>query len=255
MARPKVVVFSSASLDGKLSVAPGVLLLFGEERWQKVGGKSFAYERVKTLHQPQATLEGSGSMLTEEAQPEPLPAFSGDPAPLYNDYLPESIVDRPGHKGWFSVVDGRGRIRWVYKTGDAWPGFEGWYLLVLVSHSTPPEYLAYLQREEIPYLVAGDGQVDLALALGKMCEKLGVSSLLSTAGGKLNGALLKAGLVDELNLEFFPALIGGRDTAHLFDVDPLQPGEMPVRLEYLSSEVSPDGYVWLRYQVVEEKSE
>jgi 2,5-diamino-6-(ribosylamino)-4(3H)-pyrimidinone 5'-phosphate reductase len=98
--------------------------------------------------------------------------------------------------------------------------------------------------------VAGEGRVDLRLALQKMCSRLGVTSLLSTAGGRLNGALLRAGLVDEINVDFLPAVIGGFETPTLFDSPDLKPDEWPTRLKLISAQVRQEGHVWLRYQVV-----
>jgi 2,5-diamino-6-(ribosylamino)-4(3H)-pyrimidinone 5'-phosphate reductase len=248
--RPKVIVLNSASVDGRLAVSPDVLLLHGDERWQAIGGSGDfdLFEWLKFTHKPQATLEGSGSFMREGDEPEPLPLFGGDLHDLYQDFLPQAIINRPGHRGWFTVVDGRGRIRWFYKEypDEAW---QGWYLLVLVAHHTPPAYLAYLQREEIPYLVAGEQHVDLGLALEKMKARLGVTCVLSTAGGKLNGALLRAGLVDEINVEFLPAVIGGLETPSLFDSPALEREEWPARLELISAQAQAGGRVWLRYRV------
>jgi riboflavin biosynthesis pyrimidine reductase len=92
--------------------------------------------------------------------------------------------------------------------------------------------------------------VDLRVALEKMGSRLGVTSLVSTAGGRLNGALLRADLIDEINVEFFPAAIGGRETPSLFDAPSLAPDEWPVRLELLSAQVQAGGRVWLRYGVI-----
>jgi len=260
MNRPKVVVLTSASVDGRIAVSPGVLLLYGDERWQAISGSSTSgvFDWLKFAHKPQATLEGSGSFVTEGDKPEPLPPFEGDPQALYQDFLPDAVVHRPGHRGqtasegWFTAVDGRGRIRWLYKDGYPEDGWQGWHALVLTAHHTPPEYLAYLQREDIPYLVAGEGHVDLGLALEKMKSQLGVTCILSTAGGKLNGALLRAGLVDEVNIEFLPAVIGGFETPSLFDSPALEPDEWPTRLKLISAQVQGEGRVWLRYQVVRE---
>lgn len=247
----KVVVFQGASVDGRLTISPGTLLLMPDERWQNgvATVRSSTWDWLKLLHNPQATLEGSGSFICEGSIPDPLPAVTGDPTPLYTDFLPDAVVNRPGHKGWFTAVDSRGRIRWVYKEypDEQWAG---WHLLVLVSHGTPPEYLAYLQREQIPYLVAGENRVDLPAVLEKLNTKLGVSCVLSTAGGKLNGALLRAGLVDEINIDVYPAVIGGTQTPALFDSPDLKPGEWPTRLKLLSTQVYPDGLVWLRYEVL-----
>jgi len=250
MDRPRVVVCTSASVDGRVTLAPDVLLLYGDERWQAVAGSSDMFDWLKFTHKPQATLEGSGSFVLAGTEPEPLPAVEGDPSLLYEDFLPDAVVQRPRHQGWFTAVDGRGRVRWAYKE---WPdeAWAGWYLLVLAAQRTPPEYLAYLRREDIPYLIAGDERVDLRLALEKMRDQLGVECVISTAGGRLNGALLRAGLVDEINVEFFPAIIGGRETPSLFDAPALEPDEWPTRLELISAQVQAEGNVWLRYRVVQ----
>ena len=206
---------------------------------------------LRFTHKPQVILEGSGSLVTSDADPMPLPPVAGDPKALYQDFLPDTVVHRPGHRGWFTVVDSRGRVRWAYKE---WPEEEwaGWHLLVLGAHHTPPEYLAYLQRETIPYLIAGEERVDLHHAMEKLGSRLGVTSVLSQAGGRLNGALLRAGLVDEINIEFFPAVIGGTETPSLFDSPALQPDEWPTRLKLISVQVQAERHVWLRYQVVPE---
>jgi 2,5-diamino-6-(ribosylamino)-4(3H)-pyrimidinone 5'-phosphate reductase len=253
MDRPKVIVKNSASLDGKLAVSADRPLLYGDERWDAIDAprNMDVFDWLKSVHQATATLEGSGSFLPENETPPLLPAFTGDAASLYEDYLPEEVVRRPGHKGWFTVVDGRGRVRWLYKEYPD-PAWAGWYALVLACRATPPEYLAYLRRELIPYLVAGEERVDLAGALEKMAARLGVASLISTAGGKLNGALLRQGLVDEIDLEFLPAVIGAADAPSLFSVPPLIPGEMPIRLKLLSVQVQGNGRLWVRYEVIQQ---
>lgn len=253
MNRPKVIVWQQASLDGRLAVSPNVLLLHGDERWTAIhsNGELDAFAWLKAHHQVGATLEGSGSFLRDSDAPQALPPFDGNPAFLFQDHLPGGVVQRPGHQGWFIVVDGRGRGREWIKDGAAFgEAWAGWHMLVLVGHHTPIEYLAYLRRKEIPYLVAGQGQVDLQLALEKLGTCLAVTRVLSMAGGRLNGALLRAGLVDEVNVEFLPAIIGGRDTPSLFNAPSLKTDEWPTRLELLSAQVQAGGRVWLRYRVV-----
>jgi 2,5-diamino-6-(ribosylamino)-4(3H)-pyrimidinone 5'-phosphate reductase len=249
MDRPKIVVYQTASVDGRLTTAPDVLLLYGDKRWQAVaGGEQEAYRKARCLHDPGAVLEGSGSFVPDGAHSERLPLVDGDPALLYEDFLPASLIQQQGRR-WFTVVDGRGRVRWMYKEFPE-QDWVGWHLLVLVQHATPPEYLAYLRREQIPYLVAGDGCVDLTEAFSKMRSHLGVECILSTAGGQLNGALLRAGLVDEIMIDFFPAIIGGKGTPALFDAPPLQADQLPTPLRLLSAQTQPSGWVELRYQVL-----
>lgn len=256
MNRPEVLVIQEASLDGKLAISADRPLLYGDERWEVLRGSggTDVLEWILQNRVVQATLEGSRSFVRETDVPEPLPVFEGDARELTQDYLPEEVVGREGHRGWFMAVDSRGRVRWLYK--DGYPGDEtwrGWHLLVLVSRRTPVDYLAYLQREKIPYLVSGEARVDLAEALEKVRERLGVEILLSTAGGVLNGQLLRAGLVDEIHLQVLPGIVGDQAPA-LFKGYEL--GEMgaPVRLRLLSCLVQEGGQVWLRYRVDQDQN-
>ncbi|MHB0857687.1 MAG: dihydrofolate reductase family protein [Anaerolineae bacterium] len=247
MDRPKVISAGAVSLDGRLTLAPDVVLLYGDARWDAVAGTSNLEAWLKLLHSPNAMLEGSNSLVPPGREPEPLPPYAGDPEALYDDFLPEEILARPDPH-WFVLVDGRGRVRWGYKEMD------GWHAALLVTRRTPPDYLAYLQRERIPYLVAGEGErVDLALGLAKMKQLLGVACVLSTSPGKLGGALLRAGLVDEVDVEIFPAIIGGTHTPALFTAPDLAADECPARLKLISAQVSGEGRVWLRYAVLREE--
>ena len=246
---PKIIVHQTASVDGKLTTAPDVLLLIGDERWKAIAGDDEeAYRKARALHNPDAVLEGSGSFVVEGTPSQPLPPVDGEPAMLYQDYLPDAITHQEGRR-WFTVVDGRGRVRWMYKE---FPGRDwvGWHLLVLVHRATPPEYLAYLHQKQTPYLVAGEDHVDLAEIFHKMKVQLGIDCILSTAGGQLNGALLRAGLIDEIIIDFFPAVIGGRGTPAMFDAPPLQTDQLPTPLHLISAKSQPNGWVKLRYQVL-----
>lgn len=252
MNRPRLVVHAVASLDGRMSLGPNRTGFedVADARWQAIWASGETGDqrlrRLRQLHQPQVFLEGSGSFVREGDELMPLPPVQGDPQSLYQDYSPPTVVERPGHQGWFAVVDGRGRMRSGVKEFEGWPG---WHSLHLVSHGVPPEYLAYLQRQGIPYLIAGRQRVDLPRVLEKLAARLNVTCIVSTAGGRLNGALLRAGLVDEINIEFLPGVIGGMDTPSLFDSPDLEPDQWPVRLRLLSAQVESAGRVWLRYEV------
>ena len=74
--------------------------------------------------------------------------------------------------------------------------------------------------------------------------------MVSVAGGKLNGALLWTGLVDEVNVIFRPELIGGTETPALFDATDLKMNEFPTQLKLITAQVNVSGYLWLRYEVL-----
>lgn len=247
MELPKVVTCNIVSVDGRLTIAPGIQLLFGDERWTAIAGNADPYEWMRELHDPEVMLEGSGSFVMPDAEPIIYPAFDGDAAFLFEHYLPDRIVEVPD-RHWFTVVDGRGRVQLQF---TEWPDPEwaGWHALVLTSRAAAPAHLAWLRDSGIPYLVVGEGPVDLHEALRLLRSELGATTVVSTGGGRLGGALLRADLVDEIDLVVLPAAIGGRGTPALFDADPLGVSETPTPLQLHSHEVDDAGHLRLRYSV------
>lgn len=247
-----MVVSAVMSADGRLTLSSDQLLLHEETNrvWQSLQPPSAQLVEdarsalLDRLYQPQVVLEGSGTFVTDDTGPlTGLPAV--DPAEdLHADYLPDEVVQDPNNDKWFAIVDGRGRVRWTMKSAG------GYHLLILVAKATPADYLAVLREERIPYLVVGEERVDLATAFRRMADKLGVTCVVSKAGGGLNGALLRDGLVDELQMVIFPALIGGKGTPALFDGPELTGGQLPTPLRLLSVHTETDGLLWLRYEVL-----
>jgi 2,5-diamino-6-(ribosylamino)-4(3H)-pyrimidinone 5'-phosphate reductase len=84
----------------------------------------------------------------------------------------------------------------------------------------------------------------------KIRTQLGVECLVSQAGGGLNGALFRLGLVDELHVITVPALIGGLDTPSVIDGPPLGPGSVPEQLRTIDVQVGTHGTIWAHYEVV-----
>lgn len=247
--RPRVVVSVTASVDGRVTLGRDRLLLDADVRqiWRSVqpaGADAVGLARtalLEELYAPTAILEGSGTFVANDAGPLDLPPVRQDE--LFEDFLPPEVVQHPNHRKWFTVVDSRGRVRWSTKGGD------GTDLLLLVARSTPPAYLAFLRQETIPYLVVGEVRVDLPAALRRMQERLGVTCVVSEAGGGLNGALLRAGLVDELHVVVLPVAIGGHGVPTVFDGPELAHGESATRLSLVSVQHTADGVLSLRYRV------
>lgn len=246
--RARVTISATASVDGRITIGPGRLLLEpgagGEWAMLRPPGFAEVAERRRSGLESRlgrfSILEGSGSFVTPDAPPR------GDPPPLTEppvDNLPSEVLDRPEHERWFVVVDSRGRVDWTTA------GEGGTDLLVLVARHTPADYLAELRRKGICFLVAGDGRVDLVPALERLRDRLGIEQLVAESGGGLNAALLAAGVVDELQLLVLPAIVGGADTPSLVD----GPSPLPRRLQLLESSIGEGGVVELRYAVADEE--
>jgi 2,5-diamino-6-(ribosylamino)-4(3H)-pyrimidinone 5'-phosphate reductase len=176
------------------------------------------YELAASWHED-VTLAGSDTILAQEAvlatAPRPGPAEGG---PL------------------LAVVDGRGRVRqWeALREVGHWSD-----VVALYAESTAPRPSDHPVRE----IVAGTDRVDLAAALAALADRHGARVVRVDSGGALVGALLAAGLLDELSLLVHPCLVGvgGERRWH---------GEAPpAELSLLAAETLDDGLVWLRYRV------
>ena len=80
-------------------------------------------------------------------------------------------------------------------------------------------------------------------------EKLGIRAVRLWGGGTLNGAMLRAGLIDEIHLLVQPVLIGGHRTPTLADCPDLASDERPAVLELVAATPQPNNFLWLHYRV------
>lgn len=119
-------------------------------------------------------------------------------------------------------------------------------MAVLVCKSTPADYLADLREREVPYLLCGERRVDLDLALRRVGETFGTDLVVSTAGGVLNGALLRAGLVAEINLQILPFVLGCCDAPAIFEGYNPDLSAAPQPLTLLEAERRADGSLLVR---------
>ncbi|MGB7979409.1 MAG: dihydrofolate reductase family protein [Candidatus Nanopelagicales bacterium] len=246
--RPRVVLTTTASVDGRVTLTGSERLLDQNvaARWRAAwpddveGLIDQRRSWIEAHYAPTVVLEGSGTFVPGDATSpwsEGSYAGSGGDDGLYVDHLPH----RTPH--WFAVVDGRGRIDWSF-TGD-----NEMSLLVLACRTTPTGYLRHLRALGICYLVVGDGHVDLGEALERMYAVLGAVAVIADGGGGINGALVRAGLVDEVHVITFPALVGGQTTPSFVDGAPLPPGSSPVSLRPMSLVQGAGGSIWARYEV------
>ena len=145
------------------------------------------------------------------------------------------------HHSFAFAVDPRGRLAW--ESND----IDGDHVVAILSERVSDEYLAELRQRGVSYLLAGADEIDLPVALEKIGERFGVHTLMLEGGGRVNGSMLRAGLVDEVSLLLAPVADGRIGTPALFDVE--GDGVRPRRLALETVERRAGDVVWLRYRV------
>jgi len=117
-------------------------------------------------------------------------------------------------------------------------------VVVLVSESTPKEYLVYLGERNYDYYTVGKNQVDLKKALDLITENYDINTVLVDSGRTLTNALLNQGLVDEISLLVLPKIIGKTAQTLFSSVDKVQ------NLSLIKTESFSGGYTHCLYSVL-----
>ncbi|MEY9850886.1 2,5-diamino-6-(ribosylamino)-4(3H)-pyrimidinone 5'-phosphate reductase [Leifsonia sp. EB41] len=228
MSTPHLMIYNEVSIDGKLGGFAGDP--------HDYYGRAFRWEvdailmgSVTALNfGPQESADEQRTILDPVAQVNPPAGF-------------EHVLER--QRPLLVVPDSRGRVR-NWRHAQAQP----WYraILVLISSSTPDEYVRYLDRRGIEYLSIGSDRVDLGQALARLSADFEIRRVRSDAGAKLNSELLRAGLVDEIALLVRPAL-SSDPSAVAFSGSAQTLPTRYAALELVESETSDDGSTLLRY--------
>ena len=228
--RPHLTVYNEISLDGKVTGFDGDGVRYYRRgfRW-----------RTDAILMGSVTAQAFGPDEPPEDQTRELPPLT--PAALPPGFA--ELVYRP--RPVLVVPDSRGRLRnWRHARAQPWYG----RIVVLVSDTTPTDYLGYLDRRGIAHLRSGPDRVDLSLALTRLADTYGVGSIRTDSGGALNGALLAQGLVDRLAVIIDPQI--GRDPEAPTLIRLPMAAERAYALRLVESEVLPDGALWLVYDVL-----
>ncbi len=229
MTLPHVVVHNEMSLDARMD---GLEVDMGR-----------FYSLAGTWHED-CTLVGSETLLA--GMPEL--GSAGEPVALQpgeSAHQAAATGDGADTRPLLAAVDSRGRLPGLGQLR----GQPYWRdVIALCSRATPASHLEALAADGVQSIVAGDERVDLAAVLERLAADHGVRTVRVDAGGHLVGALLRAGLVDEVSIVIEPRLVGGESPRWLVQAPDAGPGEA-VPLQLRSLERFDDGALWLRYDV------
>jgi riboflavin-specific deaminase-like protein len=196
ISRPFILVNMAISADGKIASANRAVNQMGSRR---------DFEHLLELR---ATAD---AVMTGAATLKAQPAITLGPGP-------ERFKKIRRQNGLASaplrvLVSGTGRLNPKAKIFLT----SGTPIIVLTTQRMPRSRRAALAKTGSQIQVCGKSKVDFLAALNWLRTEWGVKRLLCEGGGKLNGSLLAADLVDELHLTVCPLILGGNTAPSIAD--------------------------------------
>jgi len=228
--KPYVICHMCTTLDGKIL----------GNRWGKLpGGKDGA-----DLFETTAASFGIGAWLVGTTT---MDEFDGPKLKLPRARTPIIRRDHVANKHTkrFAIgADAKGVLHFRASEVD------GDHVVLLITDQVSGDYLAHLQSAGVSYLFCGKQRIDLHVALRKLGSAFHLRKLMLQGGGKFNGAMLQAGLVDEISQVIVPVVDGGVGISSFFDIPGKPPTKAAATLRLLSHKQLPGSVVWLRYRMV-----
>ena len=225
--KPYVICHMLTSVDGRI-VTSG---------WNLSDEGRAEYERTAATYHADAWMCGRITMAAFAKGAAP------DESPVSSVLSKRDFVAPHQGTTYAIAVDPHGKLYWQTNAID------GDHVIAVLTEQVSLEYLTFLQAQRISYLFAGASAIDLPTVLDKLAITFQIKTLMLEGGGKINGAMLHAGLIDELSLLIAPIADGSNGTPTLFDT--LSTGQSPhtaMRLTLHTVEQRTDGLIWLRYR-------
>ncbi|MCC8167153.1 MAG: dihydrofolate reductase family protein, partial [Planctomycetes bacterium] len=116
---------------------------------------------------------------------------------------------------YYVSVDPSGRLGWQ-SSELRYEEVRAHVLEVLTGKATNA-YKAFLRKLGISYIIAGEAELDYGLALSKIKNLFGVTTLMLGGGGVLNWSFIQAGMCDEVSVVIAAAADGSSTAPALFE--------------------------------------
>lgn len=223
MPRPNIICHMATSLDGRLL----------PERWPISD-----QEVLEVYDSSAARLDAGGWIVGRETMQHYVTA--GEPS-FGKAGGPRTDIVVQGSTCPIAVCfDRKGRLQ--PEAGE----IDGDHLVLVVSEGVSFEHVEKLVARGVSVFFAGPNGEDIAGALDRIGSAFGADRLLLEGGGRINGAFLAAGLVDETSTLVFPIVDGKHGIPAIFDHSETGPA---TALTLLSTETLAGGTVWLRHRI------
>lgn len=222
MNKPYIICHMMTSIDGRIDCGMTAQL----------AGEPEYYSTLAALNAP-TRISGRVTAATELTTGEKF--ISQDKEPLDKT----AFAQNASASRFNIVIDTKGTLQWPRETDTDFPH------LIITSEQVTKEYLDYLNQQKISWIATGKDRVDLSKAMAILNDEFGIERLAIVGGGRINGAFLDAGLIDEISILIGAGADGRVNQPTLFDGRPENSKPVALRLKDVQS--YDDGAVWLRY--------
>lgn len=197
MDRAKVIVHMYVSIDGKIDGSYG----------SAISGQYYSDE-LFVMSNADANGRETISMYAAPAEID-LKAYGAEGIE-YVDWIPDVKSET-----WSVAFDRKGKCGWDRDYFE----YDGhrMHAIEVLTEQAPKEYLAFLRTMNIPYLICGKKEFDFEEALIKLKRNFGIETLAVCGGAIINGAFLRAHMVDEISLVVSPYVNGDSQEKSSFD--------------------------------------
>ena len=226
--RPRVICHMMSSVDGRIVVTG----------WPLSDELRAEYESIHESYDADGWICGR---ITMEPFAKRVRSDSEVAQDLPGNSSRDDYVASGHHESFAFAIDASGRLAW--ESND----IGGDHVVAILSNRVSDAYLAFLREREVSYIIAGEREIDLTAAMEKIGKIFGLKTLMLEGGGTINGAMLRAGLIDELSLLIAPVADARVGTPALFDI--LASDVTPVEAQLQQVERRGSGIVWLRYRI------
>lgn len=220
--KPWLVCHMMQSLDGRIDC----------DMVEKISGNEYYYA-LEELNCP-SHIEGKRSYQKHQCGEK---GFASDKASPIGKETYFIASNEPGYK---ISLDNPGELLWDNTDNAA--------RLCIVSERASRQYLDYLRSRDISYIVTGKRKINLGRAVEILAAKFRLKRIAVVGGGRINGAFLEAGLIDELSVMIAPGIDGRVGQPALFDNLP-EDAFLPLPLKFSSVKTMANNVLWARYLV------
>ena len=208
MNRPHIICHMVTSIDGKVT---GEFL----SRYECEKATDIYYELNREYNKNGANGFICGRVTMESS-------FTGgwypdltryEPVENKDDYIPDNL------SGFYAVsFDPKGKLGWKgNKIIDEDPGYGDAQIIEVLTEQVDGRYLAYLQSMYIPYIFAGETEIDVKIALEKLKTLMDINCLLLEGGSIVNGYFQRVDVIDEISLVVAPIVSDAEDKPLFMD--------------------------------------